>query len=157
MTTTPPRPTDPESVARRSAEVMLAGDTATAALGMQVVDVGPGTAVVHMVVRPDMLNGWGSAHGGMVASLADTAFAVACNSHGEVTVAAGFDISFLAPARLGDLLVATASRRSSSGRSGIYDVSVERVDDDHGGRVVVAEFRGRSRSLGRPVEPDAGA
>jgi acyl-CoA thioesterase len=148
--------TDAEEVARRSARVMLAGDRAAAALGMQVADVGPGRSTVSMVVRDDMVNGWGSAHGGLVAALADTAFAVACNSFGDLTVAAGFDITFLAPAREGDRLTATAELRSAAGRSGVYDVTVERADSE-GGSTTVAEFRGRSRSLGRPVEPGASA
>jgi len=145
-----------QAVAERSAEVMLANDRATAALGMSLVEVAPGRAVVAMPVREDMVNGWGTCHGAMVAAVADTAFAVACNSYGEVTVAGGFDITFLAPSRPGDRLVATATRRSSAGRSGVYDVSVTRADPDLGA-VVVAEFRGRSRSLGRPVEGGARA
>lgn len=147
---------DADETARHSAEVMLANDRATAALGMAVTEVGPGRVVVHMVVREDMLNGWGTCHGAMVAAVADTAFAIACNSFGEVTVASGFDITFLLPAREGDRLVATALKRGGAGRSGIYDVTVER-DDEQAGRSVVAEFRGRSRSLGRPVDPDARA
>jgi acyl-CoA thioesterase len=100
-----------------------------------------------MVVRESMVNGWDICHGGMIATLADTAFAVACNTRGTVTVAAGFDIDFLEPARLGDTLTAHAQERGLSGRSGIYDVSVRRADQ------VIAEFRGRSRSLGRPITP----
>ena len=147
---------DAQAVAVRSAEIMLANDRATAALGMRLVDVAPGHAVVAMTVREDMVNGWGSCHGAMVAAVADTAFAVACNSFGEITIAAGFDITFLAPVRAGDQLFATAMRRSGAGRSGIYDVSISRPDAD-GGDTTVAEFRGRSRSLGRPVETDAQA
>ena len=74
---------------------MWADDAASRMLGMKIVAVGPGTATVSMAVREDMVNGWGLCHGGLVASLADSAFAVACNSHGTVTVAAGFDVSFL--------------------------------------------------------------
>ena len=98
-----------------------------------------------MTVREDMINGWDLCHGGLVASLADSAFAVACNSHGTVTVAAGFDVSFLEGARLGDELLAEASERALRGRSGLYDVTVRRSSDD----AVIAEFRGRSRSTGR--------
>ena len=155
---------DPQEIAEHSTEVMLAGDRATAALGMAVLEVAPGRAVVEMTVREEMLNGWGTCHGALVAAVGDTAFAVACNSYGEMTVAAGFDISFLAPARVGDRLVATAQRRSAAGRSGVYDVSIERVcdDGDHGDhgvgeRTVVAELRGRSRALGRPVARGARA
>ncbi len=138
--------TDADDLARRCAEEMWAGDAASRALGMEIRAVGPGTAEVTMTVRPDMVNGWDLAHGGLVASLADSAFAVACNSHGQVTVAAGFDVTFLEPARLGDELVATAREVALRGRSGLYDVTVRRTSDDR----VLAEFRGRSRATGRP-------
>lgn len=137
----------PADLARRSAEVMLAGDDASRALGIALDHVGPGTAEVSMRVRPDMTNGWDLCHGGLIATLADTAFAVACNSYGEVTVAAGFDVTFLEPGRAGDLLRAHATERARRGRSGLYDVTVSRDGDG----VVVAEFRGRSRSLGRSI------
>jgi acyl-CoA thioesterase len=120
---------------------MWADDPASAALGMELVDLGPGRAVVSMVVRPEMVNGYAVAHGGLVAALADSAFALACNSRGTRTVAAGFDVSFLEPAYAGDLLVATAEERVLRGRSGIYDVTVRRDD------TVIAELRGRSRAL----------
>jgi len=136
-----------DDTARRSADTMWAGDAASQALGMAVVDVGPGTAEVSMKVREDMVNGWGLCHGGLIASLADSAFAFACNSHGVVTVAAGFEVDFLESARLGDELVATAVERALRGRSGLYDVTVRRTSDD----VVIAEFRGRSRSTGREI------
>ena len=97
--------------------------------------------MVSMTVREDMVNGWALCHGGLVAALADSAFAVACNSHGTVTVAAGFDVTFLESARLGDELVAIADERALRGRSGMYDVTVRRDD------TVIAEFRGRSRAL----------
>ena len=135
---------DLDDLARRSADSMWADDAASRMLGMKIVAVGPGTATVSMTVREDMINGWGLCHGGLVASLADSAFAVACNSHGEVTLAAGFDVSFLDAARLGDELVAVASERVLRGRSGVYDVTVRRAGDD----TVIAEFRGRSRSTG---------
>lgn len=131
---------------------MWAADRASAALGMVVDDVGPGRARVSMVVRPDMVNGYDICHGGLVASLADSAFGVACNSHGTVTVAASFTIDLLAPSRLGQTLHAEAREVFLRGRSGLYDVTV-RADDPEAGEVV-AEFRGRSRSLGRPIEPD---
>ncbi len=136
---------DLDDLARRSADSMWAGDAASRMLGMKVVAVAPGTATVSMTVREDMINGWDLCHGGLVASLADSAFAVACNSHGTVTVASGFDVSFLESARLGDELVAVASERALRGRSGVYDVTVRRAGDDS----VIAEFRGRSRSTGR--------
>lgn len=135
-----------QEVAERGVEVMWAGDRASRALGMRLVEVAPGRAVVAMTVRDDMVNGWDLCHGGLVASLADSAFAAACNSRGTVTVAAGFDVVFVESARLGDELTATAEERVLRGRSGVYDVTVRRSDG-----AVVAELRGRSRSLGRPI------
>ncbi|AGZ42429.1 phenylacetic acid degradation protein PaaD [Actinoplanes friuliensis DSM 7358] len=100
-----------------------------------------------MRVTAEMVNGHGTTHGGYVFLLADTAFACACNSHGPVTVAAGADVTFLRPTAEGDQLEAHARERSTSGRSGVYDVTVSRDGD------VIAEFRGRSRviSPGRPA------
>ena len=141
----------PDDLARRCAEEMWSGDAASRMLGMSIRAVGPGTASVGMTIRSDMVNGWDLAHGGLVAALADSAFAVACNSHGQVTVAAGFDVTFLEPARLGDELVATAREVALRGRSGLYDVTVRRSSDDR----VLAEFRGRSRATGR-ANPAAG-
>ena len=114
---------------------------------MRLEGVGSGTARVSMVVRPDMVNGHDLCHGGLIATLADSTFALACNSHGPVTVAAGFSVDLLAPARLGQTLHAEAREVSLRGRSGIYDVTV-RADDPDGGEVI-AEFRGRSRVLSR--------
>jgi len=126
----------PESVQR-----MLDDDLASRSLGMRLVDAGPGHATVRMTVTDTMVNGHALAHGGYVFLLADTAFACACNSHGPVTVAAGADITFVAPAKLGDTLEAVATERVTYGRSGIYDVTVTR------GEEVIAEFRGRSRAV----------
>ncbi len=126
----------PEPVRR-----MLDDDLASRSLGMTLVDAGPGHATVRMTVIETMVNGHDIAHGGYVFLLADTAFACACNSHGPVTVAAGADITFVASARLGDELTARAEERVVYGRSGIYDVTVTRADE------VIAEFRGRSRTL----------
>lgn len=130
-----------EEPALAAAEGMWAADTASKALGMELCEVAPGRAVLAMTIRPDMVNGHDIAHGALIAALADSAFAVACNSYGPTTVASGFEIDFLEPVRLGDQLVATAVERWRRGRSGIYDVTVRRDD------VVVAEFRGRSRTL----------
>lgn len=135
---------DEHEVARRSAEHMWDADAASRFLGMRLVEVGPGHATVAMVVRDDMVNGWQICHGGLIATLADSCFAVACNARGQVTVASGFDVSFLESARLGDELVAEGREVALRGRSGLYDVTVRRADG-----TVVAEFRGRSRSLGR--------
>lgn len=129
-------------------ESMFAADEASRRLGIELLEHGEGTAVLRMTVTEAMVNGHGIAHGGYLFLFADTAFACACNSHGPVTVAAGADIDFVAPARAGDVLVATARQRTQFGRSGIYDVSVLRGDK------VIAEFRGRSRSV-RNTEPNS--
>jgi acyl-CoA thioesterase len=132
-------------VARVSTDAMMAGDAASRMLGIEVISAGPGTAAVSMRVRDDMVNGWEMCHGGLIASLADTAFAIACNSRGRVSVASGFDVSFLEAGRLDDELIAEASETALRGRSGLYDVTVRRAADG----VVIAEFRGRSRATGR--------
>lgn len=124
-----------------SVDRMLAGDAASRALGIEVGDVGDGVATATMPVRADMVNGHGITHGAFVFAVADTAFACACNSHGPLTVAAAVDITFVAPSRAGDVLVARAVERTRFGRSGIYDVTVRRGHD------VIAEFRGTSRTL----------
>lgn len=126
-----------------SARVMWENDRASRDLGMEVVSVEPGKAVLTMKVRETMTNGHGTAHGGFIFTLADSAFAFACNSHGETTVAAHCSITYLRPGKSGDLLTAEAREISRAGRSGIYDV---RVSADG---VTIAEFRGHSRSLGR--------
>ena len=128
-----------DSVAR-----MLEDDAAPRALVIEVVDAADGIATARMRVREDMVNGHGIVHGAFVFAVADTAFACACNSHGPVTVAAAVDITFVAPARAGDLLEARAEERTRFGRSGIYDVTVRRGTD------VIAEFRGTSRTIERP-------
>ena len=132
---------------RTAAHEMFERDAASLGLGMELIEAGDGDALVRMPVTDVMVNGHGIAHGGYVFLVADTAFACACNSRGPVTVAAGADITFLRPARAGDVLEARARERSTSGRSGIYDVTVVAGGD------VIAEFRGRSRviSPGRPA------
>jgi acyl-CoA thioesterase len=107
-----------QETAERSAAAMWAGDRASRALGMEIVEVGPGRATLRMVVTDDMVNGHGIGHGGLTFALADSAFAFACNSYDRVTVAAGAEIAFRAPTRLGDELVATAVERSRDGRDG---------------------------------------
>jgi acyl-CoA thioesterase len=134
-------PTPPQLPAG-PAVAMFQADEASRSVGMELLRVGDGTAVVQMTIDRSMLNGHAIAHGGYLFMLADTAFACACNSRGPVTVAVAADITFVAPVREGDVLVATAQERVSYGRGGIYDVSVRRGDE------VVAEFRGRSRSIG---------
>ena len=117
-------------------------DRASAHLGMEALTIETDHAVVRMTVTGHMVNGHDIAHGGYVFTLADSAFALACNSRGALTVAAGADVVFVAPARLGDVLVAEAVVRTAYGRSGVTDVRVTREGDG----AVVAEFRGRSRS-----------
>ena len=128
-----------EETAAAVGEAMYARDGASQALGMALEEVRPGYARLRMTVRPDMLNGHGTCHGGLVFALADSAFAFACNSRDVVTVASGCTIEFLAPAGEGDVLVAEAQERSLEGRNGVYDVDVRVA----GGRIV-ATFRGRS-------------
>jgi acyl-CoA thioesterase len=126
---------------------MMDADQAARALGIELVSCSEGRATTTMTVRDDMVNGHDIAHGGLVFTLADTAFACACNSHGPVTVAAGADITFVAPARAGDELFAEARERVSFGRSGIYDITVRRGED------VIAEFRGRSHRVASAPRP----
>jgi acyl-CoA thioesterase len=124
---------------------MWGADTASAGLGMELLALDVGRSTVRMAVTEGMVNGHAIAHGGFVFALADSAFALACNSHGPVTVAAGCDITFVAPARLGDVLIAEAVERAVFGRSGLTDVAV-RVEASG---ALVAELRGRSRTIGR--------
>ena len=131
----------PEDIARACADAMWAEDDASKGLGMEIVEIGPGFATLAMVVRPDMVNGQRIAHGGFIFTLADSAFAFACNSHNERVVAAQGQITFIKPGRLGDRLVANAREVTRGGRSGIYDVRVTAGD------VVIAEFRGHSRVI----------
>lgn len=138
-----PAASDSLEIARAAADAMWANDAASHALGVELDEVGPGSARARLRVTESMLNGHGICHGGLVFLLADTAFAFACNSHGPETVAAGCDIVFVSPARLGDELVAEASERTRFGRNGVYDVTVRRADGS-----VVAEFRGQSRTTG---------
>lgn len=135
-----------DDLARRIAETMLAREGTGPAWGLVIEEAREGYARVRMVVRDDMLNGHRMAHGGMIFSLADTAFAYACNSRNETTVAQSATIAFLAPAVVGDVLVAEAKEASRSGRSGVYQVGVKAAD----GRVI-AEFTGLSRTIGGPV------
>ena len=120
---------------------MWAGDAASRGLGMELVEVAPGRATLRMTVRADMVNGHAIGHGGLTFTLADSAFAFACNSYNRSTVAAGAEISFLAPTRHGDVQVAAAVERSRQGRDGVYDVTVRSAD------TVVAQFVGRSKEI----------
>ncbi|RZL32027.1 MAG: hydroxyphenylacetyl-CoA thioesterase PaaI [Rubrivivax sp.] len=134
---------DAQAVAEKVRDAMLAEDAASRLLGLQIADVAPGRAVVTMIVRADMLNGFAICHGGLIATLADSAFAFACNSRNALTVASGFGIDILKPAKLDDVLTATAEETSLAGRTGLYDVTVR---NQHG--ELIAMFRGRSYRLG---------
>ena len=142
----------PQQTAQWVGERMFANDPATRALGMQLLEIMPGTALLSMTVREDMLNGHQTCHGGMISALADSAFAFACNSYNEMTVASGFSIDFTAPAHLGDLLTARCTEVSRAGRTGIYDTT---VTNQEGRRIAL--FRGRSHTFkGKPaVAPDS--
>ena len=141
----------PDDLARACADAMWKEDGASQGLGMEILEVKAGHAVLTMTIQPHMVNGHGIAHGGFIFTLADSAFAFACNSHNQRTVAAQCNISFIRPGKLGDALVATAREISRTGRSGIYDVRVT-VND-----TVVAELRGHSRTIGGTLVPMAEA
>jgi acyl-CoA thioesterase len=142
---------DSATLADRVAHAMFERDSASRSLGMKLEATGPGYARLSMRVREDMVNGHSICHGGLVFTLADSAFAFACNSSNRATVAASGQIEFLIPAELGDVLTATAREHWRSRRAGIYDVLVE---NQAGTRVAL--FRGRSHELGHPVVEDAG-
>jgi acyl-CoA thioesterase len=144
-------PPTPQQLAEQVRDAMWVGDHATKMLGMVITEIGPGRAVIQMTVRQDMLNGHAICHGGLITTLADSAFAFACNSYNELTVASGFTVDLLAPGRLGDVLTATAKEVSKAGRTGVYDIE---VNNQRGERIAV--FRGRSHTMrGKPVIPPA--
>lgn len=131
----------------RAARAMVDADDASRLLGIELLDLGTGHCTVRMTVTPAMLNGHGTCHGGYLFLLADSAFGAACNSiaGGAAAVASSCDVTFVAPARAGDVLTAQAQERLSFGRSGLFDVTVTRED-----KTVVVEFRGHSRRLSSP-------
>jgi acyl-CoA thioesterase len=138
-------PAEAQALADATAEAMYSRDRAAQALGLKIVRVQPGSALLTMVVRPDMVNGHHICHGGMIFSLADTAFAYACNSYNKNTVASACHIDFLAPAKEGETLEAEAVERSAAGRTGVYDITV-RV-----GNRTIALFRGKSYRINGEV------
>jgi acyl-CoA thioesterase len=139
----------PQQVAEASRDAMWRGDRASRSLGIEVLEVGPGTATLRMAVRTEMLNGHDICHGGLVTTLADSAFAFACNAYNELTVASGFDVNLLAAAREGDVLTAVATEVSKAGRTGLYDIAVRNQRGEP-----VAAFRGRSYTMkGRALVP----
>jgi len=135
-------------LARDCADAMWQGDSCSKALGISILDIAPGYAQLSLIVRADMLNGQGNCHGGIMFTLADSAFAFSCNTYNQFIVAQHCDISFLQPVAEGATLIATARERWRAGRGGIYDVSIATSDGQ-----IVAEFRGRSRTVpGQHVE-----
>ncbi len=143
----------PQELAERCAEAMFERDQASRHLGMEILEMAPGKAVLQMAVRPEMIQGHDSCHGGYLFTLADSAFAFACNSQNAATVASGCSIDYLAPGKVGDILTATAQERSRSGRTGVYDVQVENQNGQ-----VIALFRGKSYQIRGTViyeEPSA--
>lgn len=137
-----------QAVADAATRAMWAEDRASRSLGMEIVEVGPGRAVLRMPVREDMCNSHRLCHGGMIFTLADSAFALACNSHNKVTVANNCNIAFVTPARAGDVLTAEAVERRRGGRSGITDVT---VTDQHGREIAL--FRGHSTQIKGEIVP----
>jgi acyl-CoA thioesterase len=148
MTESHPKPTPEaaQSLAEATAAAMWTRDRAAQALGMRIDAVRPGYARLAMAVRPDMVNGHHICHGGMIFSLADTAFAYACNSYNKNTVASACHIDFLAPGKEGEMLEAEAIEQSQSGRTGVYDVTVRSAS----GRTI-ALFRGKSYRISGEV------
>ncbi len=141
----------PQQLAEHVREGMYANDRASKSLGMRVTAIAPGRATVTMTVRQDMLNGHATCHGGFITALADSAFAFACNTGNELTVASGLSIDFLAPGREGDLLTAEAHEVQAAGRTGVYDAAVHNQRGE-----LIAVFRGRSyRMKGKPAVPSA--
>jgi len=138
----PPTSAEAQALAERVAAEMFARDRASQALGMRVANVGPGRAELTMKVRPDMLNGHATCHGGFIFTLADSAFAFACNSANMTTVASGCSIDFVSPAREDDVLTAIGEERSLSGRTGVYDIQVKNQRGE-----LVALFRGKSHRI----------
>ena len=132
----------PQETASAVGVGMMATDKASIALGIRLIHISPGAAHMDMQVRPDMINGFGTCHGGMITSLADSAFGFACNSYNELTVASGLSVDSVAPAFEGDVLTARASEVSLSGRTGVYDVMVFNQKAD-----CIAVFRGRSHRI----------
>lgn len=136
----------PQQMAQRTRDAMYENDFKLHEMGIQITEIAPGYAKATMTVTKSMLNGHGMTHGGSTFSLADTAFAYACNTYNKTTVASGCDITFSAPSKEGDVLTAVAKETILMGRSGIYDVTVTRQDGQ-----VVALFRGRSRTISGEV------
>jgi len=139
-------PTGAASLAARTAEAMYSRDAASKLIGLRLIAVGPGYSHLTMVVRPDMVNGHHICHGGYLFTLADSAFAYACNSYNRNTVASACHIDFLTPAREGETLAAECEERSLAGRTGVYDTTIRNASGK-----VVALFRGKSYRIAGEV------
>jgi acyl-CoA thioesterase len=148
-TAAPRNAVEAQALAERVAAAMFARDRASQAMGMHVASVGPGRAELTMKVRADMLNGHATCHGGFIFTLADSAFAFACNSANMTTVASGCSIDFMAPAHKDDVLTAIGKERSTSGRTGVYDIEVRNQRGE-----TVALFRGKSHRIKGQVIPE---
>ncbi len=146
MNTSAAVPTDPQTLASATAHAMWQRDRTAQALAMRIEQIAPGNATLSMPVRSDMVNGHHICHGGMIFTLADTAFAYACNSYNQTTVASACHVDFIAPAKEGEVLHAEASERSASGRTGVYDVTVRTAEGK-----LIALFRGKSHRIGGEV------
>lgn len=133
---------DPQTLARECADAMFSRDHASRNLGMEIIAIGPGTATLTMTVDDRMIQGHGMCHGGYMFTLADSAFAFACNTYDLATVAAGCSIEYMASARKGDQLTARAVERARGRRTGVYDIEITNQD----GRTV-ALFRGKSHQV----------
>lgn len=131
-----------DTLAQRVGAAMFEADQASHSMGMRIERMSPGGSRVCMTVRRDMLNGVGTCHGGFIFTLADSAFAFACNSHNELTVAAGCSIEFLLPGKEGDVLTAEAVEQTRSGRTGVYDIVVRNQREE-----IIAVFRGKSHTF----------
>ncbi len=151
--TTAATPTDPQALASATAHAMWQRDRTAQALAMRIEHIAPGHATLSMPVRSDMVNGHHICHGGMIFTLADTAFAYACNSYNQTTVASACHVDFIAPAKEHEVLHAEATERSASGRTGVYDVTVRTAEGK-----LIALFRGKSHRIGGEVisGPDHG-
>jgi acyl-CoA thioesterase len=142
MDVRPLKDLNPQALAEACAKAMWTEDRASQGLGMEIQRIAPGEAVMSMLVRPDMTNGYGICHGGFIFTLADSAFAFACNTYDQSTVAQQCAVTFIEPVRQGEVLTAHAVERTRAGRGGIYDVTVRDSRNN-----VVAEFRGHSRTI----------
>ena len=143
----------PQQTAELVRDGMFARDRAAQSQAMRITHIAPGEATIEMAVRDDMLNGFDTCHGGFITTLGDTAFAYACNTRNELTVASGLSVDFVAPGRPRDVLVAEAKELSQAGRTGVYDVTIRNRQGQ-----LIALFRGKSYSMkGKPTVPDASA